>query len=404
MIAKFSHTRLSSYKNCPLRYKFAYIDRIKVEAEDTVETFLGSMVHEALEKLYRNLQFERTLTLDGVLAFFNKEWDKNWDDSIIIVNKDYTQDNYRKMGERYLRDYYERYKPFSEGKILGLETTDTLSLDVQGKYGFHIRIDRLMDMGDGFYEVHDYKTNMTLARQEDLDKDRQLAMYSLWVREQFKDFKKVRLVWHFVAFDKEMESYRTKEQLEELRKQVLDDIHEIEIAQDFPANVSRLCNWCLHKGICPEWKHEVQIEDKPVNEFLDDPGVKLVDEYVRVKTELDAQKKIAEEKLEKLKEALIAFCERENLSTVFGSDKKVTVRKYESFKFPPKDSDERSALLAFLKDIGRLDELSELDVRNLASVLKDREWEGPELSKLGEFATKELNYRLSVAKHDRSKE
>jgi putative RecB family exonuclease len=261
-----------------------------------------------------------------------------------------------------------------------------------------------MDMGNGFYEVHDYKTNMTLARQEDLDKDRQLAMYSLWVREQFKDFKKVRLVWHFVAFDKEMESFRTKEQLEELRAQVLEDIHEIETAQDFPAKVSRLCNWCLYKGICPEWKHETQIEDKPVNEFMDDPGVKLVDEYVKVKAELDAQKKEAEAKLDKLKEALIAFSEREGVATVFGSEKKVSVKKYESFKFPPKGSGERSALVAFLKDIDRLNDLSELDVRNLANILKGREWDDSKLSKLNEFATKEMSYRLSIAKHERPKE
>ena len=127
MIVKFSHSRLSAYETCPLRYKYAYIDRVKVEVEDTVETFLGSRVHEALEKLYRNLQFERTLTLDGLLAFYDSEWEKGWDESIIIVNKNYIQENYKKMGERYLKDYYQRYKPFSEGKILGLETTDTLS-------------------------------------------------------------------------------------------------------------------------------------------------------------------------------------------------------------------------------------------------------------------------------------
>jgi len=395
---------LSSYEVCPLRYKFAYIDRIKVEVEDTVETFLGSRVHEALEKLYRNLQFERLLTLDGMLAFYNREWEKNWDDSIIIVKKDYTQENYRKMGERYLKDYYQRYKPFSEGKVLGLETTDTLSLDKEGKYGFYIRIDRLMDMGNGLYEVHDYKTNMTLARQEDLDKDRQLAMYSLWVREQFKDFKKVRLVWHFVAFDKEMESYRTKKELEELREQVLEEIAEIETAQEFPARVTRLCNWCLYKAICPEWKHEIHIEDKPVNEFLNDPGVKLVDEYVKVKTELDAHKKEEEARLDKLKEAIIVFCEREGVSAVFGSEKKISVRKFETFKFPPKNSDERDALVAFLRDIDRLKDLTELDVRNLASILKDKEWEDAELLKLKEFARQEMNYRLSIAKHEKPKE
>jgi len=404
MIAKFSHSRLSSYEICPLRYKFAYIDRIKVEAEDTVETFLGSRAHEALEKLYRNLQFERLLTVDEVLAFFNREWSKNWNDSIIIVNTDYTQENYRKMGERYLKDYYRRHKPFSEGNILGLETTDTLRLDNEGKYGFYIRIDRLMDMGNGLYEVHDYKTNMTLPRQEDLDQDRQLAMYSLWVREQFKDFKNARLVWHFLAFDKEMESYRTKKQLEELRAQVMKEIEEIEVAEEFPSNVTRLCDWCLYKGICPEWKHEIQIEDKPANEFLDDTGVKLVDAYIKIKTELDVQKKEAEAKLTKLKEALIALCEREGISAVFGSEKKISVKKYELLKFPPKDSEERTALVAFLNNIGRLNDVSELDVRNLANVLKDKQWDEAELGELKTFVTRETSYRLSIAKHTRSKE
>jgi putative RecB family exonuclease len=398
----FSHSRLSSYETCKLRYKFAYIDRVKVEAEDTVETFLGSRVHEALEKLYRNLQFERLLSIDEVLAFFNREWEKNWKNTIIIVNKDYAAENYRKMGERYLRDYYKRHKPFDKGRILGLETTNTLSLDKAGKYGFYVRIDRLMDMGDGIYEVHDYKTNMSLPKQEDLDKDRQLAMYSLWVREQFQDFKKVRLVWHFVAFDKEMESYRTKKQLEDLRNDVLDEIHKIEATAEFPSNVTRLCSWCLYRGMCPEWKHEVELEDKPDNEYLEDPGLKLVDEYVRLKSELDAYKKDAETKLEKLREALIAFCDREGISVVFGSANKVAVRSYESLKFPPKNSEERKNLIGLLEDIGKLNEVSDLDIHALTGVLKNKEWDNLALDRLWKFATQETNYRLSISKHDKS--
>ncbi|MGD9346871.1 MAG: PD-(D/E)XK nuclease family protein [Candidatus Aminicenantes bacterium] len=396
-MATFSHSRLSSFETCPLRYKFAYIDKVKVEAEDTIETFLGSRVHEALEKLYRNIQFERLLSVDEVLAFYNREWEKNWKATIIIVNKDYTQENYRKMGERYLKDYYKRHTPFNTGKILGLETTDTLPLDKEGMYSFYIRIDRLMDMGDGVYEVHDYKTNMSLPRQKDLDKDRQLAMYSLWVQEQFKDFKKVRLVWHFLAFDKEMESYRTEKQLDDLRKDVLDEIHKIEAAEEFPAHVTRLCQWCLYRGICPEWKHQVVLEDKTENEYLNDPGVKLVDEYVKIKREIDSQKKEADSKLEKLKEALIVFCERENVSVVFGSTSKISVKSYESIKFPPKSSKDRENLVGFLKDIGKLDEVSELDTRALTAALKKKEWDEKNLDRLWEFATSELNHRLSIS-------
>lgn len=394
----FSHSRIGSYETCPLQYKYLYIDRIKIEVEDTVETFLGTRVHEALEKLYRDKKFEKLLTAEELLAYFNKRWKDEWKDSIIIVNKDYTQENYRKMGERHLTDYYERHKPFDHGRILGLETKDQMPLDNEGNYRFHIRIDRLMDMGNGIYEVHDYKTGSSLPKQEDLDNDRQLAMYSLWVRKQFKDFKKVRLVWHFLAFDKELDSYRTGNQLESLKEEVLAEIKEIESAKEYLAHVSELCNWCLYKGICPMWKHEVQLEDKPENEYLNDPGLKLVDEYVRTKKELDEHRMEVEEKLEKLKQALIAFCGKEDVNVVFGTENKITVKEYEYIKFPGKNTKERDELIEALKSIGRLDEVSELDVYSLVRIIKDEEWNESQLDVLRKFETREKAHRLSISK------
>ncbi len=397
-MASFSHSRIGSFENCPLQYKYSYIDHVEVEAKDTVETFLGSRVHEALEKLYQHKKFEKLLTVEELLAYFNKRWKEEWKDAIIIVKKDYTQENYRKMGERHLTDYYKKYQPFDHGKLLGLETKDQMPLDEEGNYKFHIRIDRLMDMGNGLYEVHDYKTGSSLSKQEDLDNDRQLAMYSLWVRKQFKDFKKVRLVWHFLAFDKEMDSFRTEEQLEKMKEDVLTKIREIEKAKEFPAHVSQLCDWCLYKEICPEWKHEIQLEEKPENEYLNDPGLKLVDEYVQIKKELDEHKTEAEEKLEKLKQALIAFCEKEGVSVVFGSENKISVKEYEYIKFPAKNTEEREELLDALRSIDKLDDVSELDVYALVRKLRDEEWDKKQLEVLNRFKTIEKSHRLSVSK------
>jgi len=246
----FSHSRILSYETCPLRYKYAYIDQI-VPEEETAEIYLGARVHEALEKLYRNLEFGKVMSNEELLTFFNTEWKKNWADSIIIVIEELAQDDYRKMGEKYLKDYYKRHKPFKEGKVVGLEITDSFPLDNEGEYNFFIRIDRLMEMADGLYEIHDYKTNTELPSQKNLDDDRQLAMYSIWVRQEFEDCRDVRLAWHFLAFDKEMDSYRTEEQLKDLRKDVLTKIKAIEEAERFPANASKLCFWCLYKRICP---------------------------------------------------------------------------------------------------------------------------------------------------------
>jgi putative RecB family exonuclease len=394
----FSHSKIGAFENCRLRYKFQYIDKVKVEAEDTIETYLGGMVHEALEKLYRDKRFEKLMSLEELLAYFNRIWEENWKDSIIIVKKDYSAENYRKMGERQLTDYYNRHKPFDKGRVLGLETQEYLALDEEGNYKFHIRIDRLMDMGDGVYEVHDYKTGASLSKQEDLDKDRQLAMYSQWVRQNFKDFKKVRLVWHFLAFDKELDSFRTKEELETLQGEILSQIAEIEAAEDFPANVTHLCDWCLYKSICPMWKHEVELEEKPENEYLKDPGLKLVDAYVELKDKIDTFRKENEEELDKIREALIAFSEREGVQVVNGSKSKISIRAADKIKLPAKGTPERTELIETLKRLGRLEEVSSFDTHALNKILEKKEWKKADLDQLSRFWIKETNYRLTMGK------
>ncbi|WRQ72956.1 MAG: PD-(D/E)XK nuclease family protein [Methanosarcinales archaeon Met12] len=56
----YSHSRLSTYENCPLQYKHNHIDKIRLEPEITgIEAFMGIRVHEALEKLYRDLNVSK---------------------------------------------------------------------------------------------------------------------------------------------------------------------------------------------------------------------------------------------------------------------------------------------------------------------------------------------------------
>ena len=395
-MATFSHSRIGTYETCPLQYKFCYIDKIKVEQEDTVETFLGSRVHEALEKLYTDLKFEKLLSLKELIAYFNQQWKENWNSTIAINKKDYTAENYRKMGAKYLTDYYTHHKPFNQGKVIGLETAELL--DLGSGYKFHVRIDRLVDCGNGLYEVHDYKTNNSLPKQQKLDEDRQLAMYSFWVKLNFKDCKKVRLVWHFLAFDREMESFRTINQLDDLMKEVFKKINNIENCKEFPPNESPLCGWCPYQSICPLFKHEVSLEPKKVNEFLQDSGVQLVNKYVKLKVEQKDYNDVVEEKLAKLKEALIEFCRREGGEIVIGSDNKISVKEVESLKFPGKNTSERKKLVKLLEKMGKMDSVSELDIYALAKVVKGKEWTPAELKKLEEFEKIEKDYRLSVRK------
>ena len=51
LMKTYSHSRLSTFEQCPLKFKFQYIDKIE-KAEESVEAFMGKRVHEVLEKLY----------------------------------------------------------------------------------------------------------------------------------------------------------------------------------------------------------------------------------------------------------------------------------------------------------------------------------------------------------------
>ena len=44
----YSHSRLSTFENCPLKYKYTYIDKLDRDRRDSVEAFMGSLVHETM--------------------------------------------------------------------------------------------------------------------------------------------------------------------------------------------------------------------------------------------------------------------------------------------------------------------------------------------------------------------
>ncbi len=93
----YSHSRIGTFQQCKQKYKFQYVDKIKTETPEIVETFMGKIVHEALEKLYKDLKFYKSDTKEELLEFFESEWNKNWNDKILINKKEYTVKNYKDM-------------------------------------------------------------------------------------------------------------------------------------------------------------------------------------------------------------------------------------------------------------------------------------------------------------------
>lgn len=383
----YSHSRISTFENCPYQYKLRYIDRIKPEIPDTIEAFMGSVVHEVLEWLYKQIRFEKEVSKDLLLERFNEIWDKGYSEDILIVKKELTAENYKKMGRKFVSNYYDRYAPFNQLKILGLETQDRMTLPDGNQW--HVRIDKFACDDEGNYYVCDYKTNSRMKDQEEADSDRQLAMYSIWVKDKFKDAKSVKLVWHMLAFDKDVTSERSDEQLKKLQEEIVEKIKEIENAREFPTNVTGLCNYCGYKNMCPSFKHEVQLDLKSSEEFKKDEGLKMVDDYAKIKNKLAELRK----KEDELKGRLAAFAKQFDLDTIYGSNMKCSVKGFDKFVMPA-DSEEKEKFIQLMKDKGIYEECSMICYPRLNSRFVKGDVD-EELKKWGKI---EKDFRLSLSK------
>ena len=136
----YSNSKLSTFDQCKYKFKLNYIDRVKTGIQ-TVEAFMGSLVHDTLEKLYRDLQAKRLNSKDDLLRYFLKKWDEFWKDDIVIVKEYGNQELYKNMGVEFILNYYDKYYPFNQLDIIGVETNEKLDLVDGNKY--YVKIDRL---------------------------------------------------------------------------------------------------------------------------------------------------------------------------------------------------------------------------------------------------------------------
>lgn len=223
--------------------------------------------------------------------------------------------------------------------------------------------------------------------QEAADSDRQLAMYSVWVRDKFKDAKKVFLKWHLLAFNKEIVSERTDEQLDRLQQDVMVKIRGIQEATEqdnFPRITSGLCNYCVYQKICPSFSHLAELEQKPVQEFKEDDGLKLVDEYAQiVKSQSDLDKR-----KEELCQALIEFARQKGIDNIFGTAGRISLKEEEKVVMP----EDRVAFIQMLKDTGLYEKFSQLSYSTINAAYRKKELP-PELA---EKLQMEKGFRLTL--------
>jgi len=182
-ILRISYSALDTFKQCPLKYKYQVVDKIKTLK--TKEAVFGSVLHKALEWFHK--QTPVSPTSDELLNKFKEIWPKN--ESVFSEDEDMI---YFSEAIKILKNYYENYLKIKDNfSVLGTETRFEVMLEnPQNKKEKCLLtgiIDRVDKTKEGI-EVVDYKTTKKLPSQEDIHNSMQMSLYCLGVINRWPQF------------------------------------------------------------------------------------------------------------------------------------------------------------------------------------------------------------------------
>jgi putative RecB family exonuclease len=401
---RLSHSALETFRNCPQKYKFARVDRLKMPQPVYAHLILGNAVHRQVKKAYELADKGVLYPLDEMLAGYDTEWVGPKQDKIVPSSENTTIDDDMARGRQMLERFYQRFQPFSQGTHLFAEKNLSFYLS-NCPTKFDARIDRLWKRDNGVYEISDFKTGK-LAGPKDPAFRFQMGLYQLAVQESFPD-RMIEVAQYFLKYD-EVVCYRMRpDELDELAEQFRTEASAITHAErldDWPPKVNPLCSFCEFARLCPAMRHKLLIESEDEGEKATlAEAAKLADEFLLADSELKALKA----KHESLKEEIALAAKDLSLSRVQGQRGyvSVTIRPTEKLPTRSKDPSGHAALTALVRSWDettrelclKLDDTALLD-RFRKDRLTDEQKSG-----LSEFIRIDEEVRVS-AKHNKTED
>jgi len=353
-IIKTSYSALDTFKQCPLKYKFQVIEKIK--APKSKEAVFGNKIHSALE--YFHKKQPASPTLDELLDFIKQNWDST------IFQNEQEDMIYFSEAIKILKNYYEHYLKIKDNfTVLDTETRFEVLLespkDKEQKCLLAGIIDRIDKTKTGI-EIVDYKTAKRLPSQEDADNSLQFSLYCLGTINRWPQFlnyglKNIKLTFYYLKHQETLSTTRTKEQLDRIQEQVWEKLAQIE-KSEFQPMPSALCDYCGYKKICPMWKHlyrkQMTIDDQQIKN--------VIDEFFNLKQINNQNAK----KIDELKEIIESYLNKEKIERVFGDTGYITRTSLIRYEY---DMDKVKEIL---EPIGKWQNILSIDANKLKILLK----------------------------------
>lgn len=236
---RFNYSKLSTYLQCPLRYKYIYIEGLdKKYRIPKPYLSMGMSVHKALYYFFKTPKDQRTL--DVLKNLLRKYW----------IRQDFSSsDEERDFGYRaidMLTDFYKKEDISKEPDYL--ERFFTVKIDGYMLSGKVDRIDRLG--AENGYEIIDYKTGNYLMSPEEMYKDLQLPLYYFAVEKEF-DISIKKITFLYLTAMKRVSIDTEKLNKDEIKKKVIAIINEIAADEKLSPKENIFCSYCEFSVICP---------------------------------------------------------------------------------------------------------------------------------------------------------
>jgi DNA helicase-2/ATP-dependent DNA helicase PcrA len=243
-INNLSYSNIASYRRCPMQFVYQAIYKIPSEPKPYFK--FGQFIHRMLEELHKHLKQNQVLTEEAFIKMYNDRWNLS---TVGFDNEEHKED-YKKEGERILRDYYNTNKN-SWKESLYLEKRFSFSTANNIKInGVIDRIDKLNEEGD--CEIIDYKTGRPKdLKQFNKDKENALQLYIYAIACQDKlNINATKLTFYYLTDGSKIQIEPEPEDLS-YAQDVIDETSENIKAGSFDATPSAFkCKSCEFRRIC----------------------------------------------------------------------------------------------------------------------------------------------------------
>ncbi len=259
----YSYSSVSGFENCPKSFEYRYIKKAP-EAFQSVEAFMGNIVHSVLENIYKNRKTGVETTEQELTAMYRKIWDSRFRPNIKIVREEFSQQHYIDLGIKLLTEYFKKKFISDKSKTISLE--QKFEIKLQGGKKFRGVLDRVSRSDNGMLVITDYKTGTVSDPLSNL----QLPSYALFIFSENSD-DKIELRIEDLKLGLTKKAIVSRNIIEKTEKELGTKIEAIESTDLFKPKISSLCKWCGYNDICPEFL-KMNDPDQKISKFCPECG------------------------------------------------------------------------------------------------------------------------------------